>query len=146
MGKKGLKTRIGGGGGGGQLSEGDGGEHGAQTLDDVGRHEDVDLLLQVALGILAADVLDGQLFGRHLLLVVERLVVGLGQFEHVAHRRLVEAAVLLVLGQRQALRPRLLVQVPQHLLLQFVLAVVDAGQPVKNQINTKRWFLAVQCN
>ena len=34
-------------------------EHGTQALDDVCGHQDVDLILQVALGVLFADVLDG---------------------------------------------------------------------------------------
>ena len=53
------------------------------------------------------------------------LVVVLGELEHVLDGVLVDAAVLAVVGQRQAVDPRLLVKVQQHLLLKLVLAVVD---------------------
>ena len=54
------------------------------------------------------------------------LVVCLSQIKHIANSLLVEFAVFFILCQGQAFGPRLLVQVPEHLLLQLILAIVDA--------------------
>ena len=64
---------------------------------------------------LFADVLDGQLLGRHGLLLLEGLGVVLGEVEHLLDGFLVDAAVGVVVLQRQAVHPALLVQVQQHL-------------------------------
>ena len=54
-------------------------------LDDVGGHEDVYFVLQMSLGVLLSNVLDGQLLGGHLVLLLQGLVIVLGQRQHLLH-------------------------------------------------------------
>lgn len=84
----------------------------------------------MALRILLADVLNSQLLRGHFLLLLERLVVVVGQIEHRLNRRLVRLAVFVVVLQSQAIDPAFLVQVEQHLLLELVLSVVDRDRVV----------------
>ena len=74
-----------------ELLEHDGVQHRPEQLHHVVGHQHVHLLLQVPLGVQLAHVLDGELLGRHLLLVLQRLVVVLGQLEHLPHGLLVQA-------------------------------------------------------
>lgn len=48
-------------------------EHSAKALHDIILHECIDLLLQMALRILLAHILDRQLFGCHFLLILQCL-------------------------------------------------------------------------
>ena len=84
----------------------------------------------MALRVLLADVLNSQLLRGHFLLLLERLVVVVGQIEHRLNRRLVCLAVFVVVLQSQAIDPAFLVQVEQHLLLELVLSVVDRDRVV----------------
>lgn len=65
----------------GGRSEDDGVEHLAEGLEQILTHEAVDILFEVALRIELADVLDGALLGRELVLVGDLAGVLTGQVE-----------------------------------------------------------------
>ena len=60
-------------------SEDDGVEHGGESLDDVGRHDRVDLGLEVLLGVLLAHTSDEELLRGELILLDDGVAVGVGE-------------------------------------------------------------------
>mmetsp|Transcript_3142 Transcript_3142/g.7971 ORF Transcript_3142/g.7971 Transcript_3142/m.7971 type:complete len:340 (-) Transcript_3142:11-1030(-) len=103
--------------------EGDCVEHGAEALDDVVGHNPVDVLLEVLLGVKLPHLVDLKLLGSLLILLLHRLIVRLGQFEHLLDGLHVLLVVLLEVSSLETVRPVLLVKVHKHLLLELALAV-----------------------
>ena len=68
-----------------ELLEHDRVQHRPEQLHHVVGHQHVHLLLQVPLGVQLAHVLDGQLLGGHLVLLLQGLVIVLGQRQHLLH-------------------------------------------------------------
>ena len=69
--------------------------------------------------------LDDELFPRHLCLFLDPLVVVFGQLYQLLHRLQIGFVLNSVRRYFQTTAPVLFVQVQQHLLLKFVLAIVD---------------------
>ena len=118
--------------------------HRCNALYDVGCHQSIDVLFQMPFGILFAHVSYRQLFGRHLFLLFQRFDVILRQLEHLLDHAGVLFVVHVVVLNGQPVHPRLLVQIQQHLLFEFVLAIVDTDrivmpiEAVNQRLN--RWF------
>lgn len=107
------------------LLEDDSVKHGTEALNNVGGHEDVNVLLKMAFRILLSHVFDGQLLGSHLILVLQCFVIVIGEIQHLLHGRFVRFALMRVILQSKSVDPTLLVEIEKHLLLQFVFAVID---------------------
>lgn len=73
------------------------------------------------------------------------LIIILREFKHLGNDILIEPTMLRIFGKGKTVHPCFLMQVQQHLLLQFVLAIINTNtiimsiQSVYQRLN--RWFL-----
>lgn len=107
------------------LSKYDGVQHSCQTLIDVVGHKVGNISSEMFLCVAFSDSGNDELLGGERLLLLDGLVVGLGEVEHSGDGFLVVLRVELKIGDGERVHPLFLVQVEEHFLLEFVLLVGD---------------------
>ena len=106
-------------------SENNGTEHRAQAIQNVLIKVFLCFAGQVLLGVHFSDAGNQELLRRLLRLVLDPLVVRLAQPRQLLQRLYVPLMLVRVVIELQAIGPAGLVQVKEHLLFTFVLAIVD---------------------
>ena len=113
-----------------ELLERSGGHHSSETLHNVVVEHLAHFIGDVSLWIHFSDVLDRELLIRHVLLVLQRLLVVLRELQHRLQMLLVRFATLCVVLHTHCVHPRQFVEIQQHLLLQIVCSVRNGNRVV----------------
>lgn len=75
------------------------------------------------------------------------LVIIFREFKHLGNDILIEPTMLRIFGKSKTVHPCFLMQVQEHLLLQFVLAIINTNtiiMPIQSMYQRlNRWFLQV---
>jgi hypothetical protein len=100
-------------------------QHCPEALENIGTHEIVHGFFEMALGVRLSNIVNHDLFITFSLFLFDAFVVRFAPFQHLVDLLLGGLSMLFEWLHGQTVRPMPLVEVHEHLLFQFILAVVN---------------------